>query len=120
MALWISKFILPELLEDIVQTCYFPLGIRIAKGVVFPLAPLILGHLYTQMDSLHRLECLGAGGYILETYALIGFLQAFFWERFLAYAPKPFTCEVIESTVGNFPFLGMAIPTIVGGFGGSP
>ncbi|EXB95580.1 hypothetical protein L484_016884 [Morus notabilis] len=56
VALWISKFILPELLEDIVQTCYFPLGIRIAKGVVFPLASLILGHLYTQMESLHRLE----------------------------------------------------------------
>ena len=36
-----------------VNTTFIPLAIRISTGYCFPLAPLFLGHLYSQLDLLH-------------------------------------------------------------------
>jgi hypothetical protein len=39
-----------------VNIAFIPLAIRISAGHCFPLAPLFLGHLYSQLDLLHNCE----------------------------------------------------------------
>jgi hypothetical protein len=48
-----------------INTAYIPLAIRISIGHCFPLAPLFLGHLYSQLDLLHDCEVEGDSCYIL-------------------------------------------------------
>ncbi|EXC33729.1 hypothetical protein L484_008973 [Morus notabilis] len=52
------------------------------------------------LESLHRLEVLRVGGYILETYVSTSFLQAFLWECFPDYAPEPLTLDEIKMALG--------------------
>ncbi|EXB96854.1 hypothetical protein L484_016624 [Morus notabilis] len=63
-----------------------------------------------QVDALVAL-CLSSG-FILETYISTAFLQAFLWERFPKYAPKPAEVQDIEKSFGDLRFLDMKIPAI--------
>ncbi|EXB91560.1 hypothetical protein L484_016180 [Morus notabilis] len=96
IALWLSRFLLPDSPEDTILSRYFPLVIKITKGTVFPLTSLVLGHLYSQLEALYNLEWFLGSGFILKTYVSTVFLQDFMWERFPKYAPKPVEVQDIS------------------------
>uniref|UniRef100_A0A2N9G1U9 Aminotransferase-like plant mobile domain-containing protein n=1 Tax=Fagus sylvatica TaxID=28930 RepID=A0A2N9G1U9_FAGSY len=68
-----------------VNTTFIPLAIRISTGHCFPLAPLFLGHLYSQLDLLHDCEVEGDSCYILSAAFNTSALQTFFWEHSISY-----------------------------------
>lgn len=51
-----------------IKSTFFLLAIQVARGISYPLAPMFLGHLYSQLDLVHadKLEgstiniCVGA------------------------------------------------------------
>uniref|UniRef100_A0A2N9HHS7 Aminotransferase-like plant mobile domain-containing protein n=1 Tax=Fagus sylvatica TaxID=28930 RepID=A0A2N9HHS7_FAGSY len=61
------------------------LSIRISVGHCFPLAPLFLGHLYSQLNLLHDCEIAGDSCFILSTVFNTSALQTFFWEHSTSY-----------------------------------
>uniref|UniRef100_A0A2N9J9I6 Aminotransferase-like plant mobile domain-containing protein n=1 Tax=Fagus sylvatica TaxID=28930 RepID=A0A2N9J9I6_FAGSY len=68
-----------------VNTVFIPLAIRISVGHCFPLAPLFLGHLYSQLNLLHDCEIAGDSCFILSTVFNTSALQTFFWEHSTSY-----------------------------------
>ena len=68
-----------------VNIAYIPLAIRISIGHCFPLVPLFLGHLYSQLDLLHDCEVEGDSCYIVSTAFNTSALQTFFWEHSVSY-----------------------------------
>ncbi len=50
---WQCKCLFGNFLYYTVNTLYIPLAVKISTGYCFPLAPLFLGHLYSQLDLLH-------------------------------------------------------------------
>uniref|UniRef100_A0A2N9FDZ1 Aminotransferase-like plant mobile domain-containing protein n=1 Tax=Fagus sylvatica TaxID=28930 RepID=A0A2N9FDZ1_FAGSY len=67
VAYWLSKCVFGEHPAYSIKPLYFPLAVKIAAGVCFPLAPLLLGQLYTQLDLLHAEELVGASCHIITT-----------------------------------------------------
>uniref|UniRef100_A0A2N9I348 Aminotransferase-like plant mobile domain-containing protein n=1 Tax=Fagus sylvatica TaxID=28930 RepID=A0A2N9I348_FAGSY len=59
----------------------------ISAGHCFPIAPLFLGHLYSQLDLLHDCEIQGDSCYILSAVFNTSVLQTFFWEHSVSYTP---------------------------------
>lgn len=53
LALWLSKFLLSEFSGYGIKSTFFPLAIKLARGTRYPLAPIFLGHVYSQLDLLH-------------------------------------------------------------------
>ena len=47
VAYWLSKCVFGEHPTYSIKPLYFPLAVKIAAGVCFPLAPLLLGQIYT-------------------------------------------------------------------------
>uniref|UniRef100_A0A2N9IZR2 Aminotransferase-like plant mobile domain-containing protein n=1 Tax=Fagus sylvatica TaxID=28930 RepID=A0A2N9IZR2_FAGSY len=68
-----------------VNTAFIPLAIRISARHCFPLAPLFLGHLYSQLDLPHDCEIEGDSCYILSAAFNTSALQTFFWEHSISY-----------------------------------
>ena len=68
-----------------VNTVFILLAIRISIGHYFPIAPLFLGHLYSQLDLLHDCEVEGDSCYILSAAFNISALQTFFWKHSVSY-----------------------------------
>jgi hypothetical protein len=68
-----------------VNIAFIPLAIRISTGHCFPLTPLFLGHLYSQLDLLHDCEVEGDSCYILSAAFNTSALQTFFWEHSVSY-----------------------------------
>uniref|UniRef100_A0A2N9FHP8 Aminotransferase-like plant mobile domain-containing protein n=1 Tax=Fagus sylvatica TaxID=28930 RepID=A0A2N9FHP8_FAGSY len=68
-----------------INVAFIPLAIRISTGHCFPLAPLFLGHLYSQLDLLHDCEIQGDSCYILFAAFNTSVLQTFFWEHSASY-----------------------------------
>ena len=64
---WLSKCVFGEHPAYSIKPLYFSLAVKIAAGVRFPLAPLLLGQLYTQLDLLHAEELAGASCHIVST-----------------------------------------------------
>jgi hypothetical protein len=50
---WLSKCVFGKPPAYLGKPLYFHIAIKIAAGVCFLLAPLLLGQLYTQLDLLH-------------------------------------------------------------------
>ena len=82
-----------------VNTVFIPLAIRISTGHCFPLAPLFLGHLYSQLDLLHDCEVEGDSCYILSAAFNTSALQTFFWEHSVSYL---FATKDKSTTWGRF------------------
>ena len=53
LALWLSKFLFSEYPGYRVKSVFFPLTIKLARNAQYPLAPMFLGHVYSQLDLLH-------------------------------------------------------------------
>lgn len=77
IALWLSKFLFGELLGYGVKSAFFPLAIRIARGISYPLALMFLGHLYSQLDLVHADELEGNSCYTITSSIHCTMLQIF-------------------------------------------
>jgi hypothetical protein len=82
-----------------VNTAFIPLAIRISTGHCFPLAPLFLSHLYSQLDLLHDCKVEGDSCYILSAAFNTSALQIFFWEHSVSYL---FAAKDKSATWGRF------------------
>ena len=47
LAFWLSKFMFSEFPGYVIKSTFFPLAIKLARGAQYPLAPLLLGHVYS-------------------------------------------------------------------------
>ena len=88
MAYWLNKCIFGEHPAYSIKPLYFPLAVKIAAGNCFPLAPLLLGQLYTQLDMLHAEELVGASCHIVTTALNSSIVHTFLWEHALEYIKK--------------------------------
>jgi hypothetical protein len=82
---WLCKCTFGNFPCYLVNTAFIPLAIRISVGHCFPLAPLFLGHLYSQLNLLHDCEIAGDSCFILSTVFNTSALQTFFWEHSTSY-----------------------------------
>ena len=69
LAFWLSKFLFSEFPGYGIKFALFPLAIKLARGAQYPLAPMFLGHVYSQLDHLHRDEVEGNSCYTI-TFSL--------------------------------------------------
>uniref|UniRef100_A0A2N9IP86 Aminotransferase-like plant mobile domain-containing protein n=1 Tax=Fagus sylvatica TaxID=28930 RepID=A0A2N9IP86_FAGSY len=88
VAYWLSKCVFGEHPAYSIKPLYFPLAVKIAAGVCFPLAPLLLGQIYTQLDLLHAEELAGASCHIVSTAFNSSIVHTFLWEHALEYIKK--------------------------------
>jgi hypothetical protein len=113
VAYWLSKCVFGEHPAYLIKPLYFPLAVKIAAGTCFPLAPLLLGQLYTQLDLLHTEESAGASCHIVTTALNSSIVHIFVWEHALDYirkGRKPYEArhkfasmpEEIAANVGDF------------------
>jgi hypothetical protein len=85
---WLSKCVFGEHPAYSIKPLYFCLAVKIAAGVRFPLAPLLLGQLYTQLDLLHAEELAGASCHIVTAAFNSSIVHTFIWEHALEYIRK--------------------------------
>ena len=113
VAYWLSKCVFGEHPAYSIKPLYFSLAVKIAAGVCFPLAPLLLGQLYTQLDLLHAEELAGASCHIVTTAFNSSIVHTFIWEHALEYirkGKKPYEArkkfgsmpEGVVANVGDF------------------
>jgi len=81
LALWLSKFIFSEFPGYGIKSTFFPLAIKLAQGTRYPLAPMFLGHVYSQLDLLHGDEIEGNSCYAITLSLHCAILQVFVWDR---------------------------------------
>ena len=65
LAFWLSKFLFSEFPGYGIKSTFFPLAIKLDRGAQYPLAPLFLGHVYSQLDQLHGDEAKGDSCYVI-------------------------------------------------------
>uniref|UniRef100_A0A2N9FCT9 Aminotransferase-like plant mobile domain-containing protein n=1 Tax=Fagus sylvatica TaxID=28930 RepID=A0A2N9FCT9_FAGSY len=113
VAYWLSKCVFGEHPAYSIKHLYFPLAVKIAAGVCFPFAPLLLRQLYTQLDMLHAEELVGASCHIVTTALNSSIVHTFLWEHALEYIKKgrkPYEArnkfapipEAVAANVGDF------------------
>uniref|UniRef100_A0A2N9GS51 Aminotransferase-like plant mobile domain-containing protein n=1 Tax=Fagus sylvatica TaxID=28930 RepID=A0A2N9GS51_FAGSY len=88
VAYWLSKCVFGEHPAYSIKPLYFPLAVKVAAGVCFPLAPLLLGQIYTQLDLLHAEELAGGSCHIVTTAFNSSIVHTFLWEHALEYIRK--------------------------------
>ena len=67
LAFWLSEFLFSEFLGYGIKSALFPLVISLAKGAQYPLTPMFLGHVYSQLDQLHGDEAEGDSCYAITS-----------------------------------------------------
>ena len=88
VAYWLSKCVFGEHPIYSIKPLYFPITVKITAGVCFPLAPLLLGQLYTQLDLLHAEELIGASCQTVAIAFNSFVVHTFLWEHALDYITK--------------------------------
>ena len=81
LALWLSKFIFSEFSGYGIKSTFFLLAIKLAQGTGYPLAPMFLGHVYSQLDLFHGDEIEGNSCYAITSSLHYAILQVFVWDR---------------------------------------
>uniref|UniRef100_A0A2N9F510 Aminotransferase-like plant mobile domain-containing protein n=1 Tax=Fagus sylvatica TaxID=28930 RepID=A0A2N9F510_FAGSY len=112
---WLSKCVFGEHPAYSIKPLYFCLAVKIAAGVRFPLAPLLLGQLYTQLDLLHAEELVGASCHIVSTAFNSSVVHTFVWEHTLEYIRKGKKPYEIRKKFASMP---EGVVTNVGDFQG--
>ena len=64
LVLWLSKFLFNEYE---VKSILFPLAIKLAWGTKYPLAPMFLGPVYSQLDLVYGDEVEGDSCYAITS-----------------------------------------------------
>ena len=67
LVFWLSKFLFSEFPRYGIKSALFPLAIRLAWGAQYPLAPMFLGHVYSQLNQLHGDEAEGDSCYAITS-----------------------------------------------------
>ena len=67
VAYWLRKCVFGKPPAYLGKPLFFHITVKIAAGVCFPLALLLLGQLYTQLDLLHAEELVGLSCHIVAT-----------------------------------------------------
>ena len=80
LAFWLSKFLFSKFPRYGVKSTFFPLAINLARGIQYPLAPLFLGYVYSQLDQLHGDEAKGDSCYVITSSLHCAILQIFMWD----------------------------------------
>jgi hypothetical protein len=88
VAYWLCKCVFGKHPTYSIKPLYFPLAVKVAAGACFPLAPLLLGQLYTQLDLLHAEELIGASYHTVATAFNSSIVHTFLWEHALEYITK--------------------------------
>ena len=83
LAFWLSKFLFSEFPGYGIKSALFPLAISLARGAQYPLAPMFLGHVYSQLDQLHGDEAEGDSCYAITSSLHYAILQELMWDRSL-------------------------------------
>ena len=81
LVLWLSKFLSSEFPGYGVKSTFFSLAIKLAQGTKYPLAPMFLGHIYSQLDLFHGDEVEGNSYYTISLSLHCVILQIFVWDR---------------------------------------
>ena len=81
LTLWLSKFLFNEFPVYGIKSVFFPLTIKLSWGAQYPLAPMFLGHVYSQLDLLHGDEVEGNSCYTITSFLHCTILQVFMWDR---------------------------------------
>ena len=81
LTLWLSKFLFSEFPRYGVKSVFLPLAIKLAWGAQYPLAPMFLGHVYSQLDRLHGEEVEGDSCYAITSSLHCNILQVFMWDH---------------------------------------
>ena len=112
MAFWLSKFLFSEFPGYGIKSTFFPLAIKLARGAQYPLAPLFLGHVYSQLDQLHGDEAEGDSCYVITSSLHYVILQIFMWDRSSATIAK---CRNLKFVKDKF----QGSPDIIKGLSGN-
>ena len=81
LALWLNKFLFSEFPRYGVKFVFFPLAIWLARDAQYPLAPMFLGHVYSQLDQLYGDEVEGNSCYTITSSLHCAILQVFIWDN---------------------------------------
>ena len=82
---WLCKCVFDNFPYYAVNTLYISLAMKISVGCCFPLTPMFLGHLYSQLDLLHDCEVEGDSCHIIAATFNTTVLQTFLWEYSVNY-----------------------------------
>ena len=88
VAYWLSKCVFGEPPAYSIKPSYFRIVVKIVTSVCFPLAPLLLGQLYTQLDLLHAKELVGLSCHTVAIAFNSSVMHTFLWEHALDYITK--------------------------------
>ena len=81
LAFWLSKFLFSEFPGYGIKSALFPLAISLARGAQYPLTPMFLGYVYSQLDQLHGDEAEGDSCYAITSSLHYAILQVLMWDR---------------------------------------
>ena len=81
LTFWLSKFLFSEFPGYGIKSALFPLAISLARGAQYPLAPMFLGYVYSQLDQLHGDEADGDFFYAIASSLHCPILQVLVWNR---------------------------------------
>ena len=105
LAFYLSKFLFSEFPGYGVKSTFFPLAIKLARGVQYPLAPLFLGHVYSQLDQLHGDEAEGDSCYVITSSLHCAILQIFMWDRSSATSDKCMNLKFVKDKFQGSPII---------------
>uniref|UniRef100_A0A2N9EVM6 Aminotransferase-like plant mobile domain-containing protein n=1 Tax=Fagus sylvatica TaxID=28930 RepID=A0A2N9EVM6_FAGSY len=110
---WMEHFLRIE--DPLIRRAGFHIVLAQQMRVRFPLAPLLLGQLYTQLDLLHAEELAGASCHIVSTAFNSSVVHTFVWEHALEYIRKGKKPYEIRKKFASMP---EGVVTNVGDFQG--
>lgn len=105
LALWLSKFLFSEFLGYGINSTFFPLAIKLARGTRYPLAPMFLGHVYSQLDLLHGDEVEGNSCYTITSSLHCAVLQVFVWDRSFVTLAKCRNLKYVQYNFQESPYV---------------
>ena len=85
---WLSKCVFGEFPAYSIKPLYFRIAVKIATGVRFLLASLLLGQLYTMLDLLHAEELVRLSCHTVAIAFNSSVMHTFLWEHALDYITK--------------------------------
>ena len=112
LALWLSKFFFSEFLGYRIKSTFFPFAIKLARDAQYPLAPMFLGHVYSQLDLFHNDEIEGNSCYTITLSLHCAILQVFMWDCFSVTLAK---CKNLKYVKDKF----QGSPNVIKGLCGS-
>lgn len=94
IALWLSRYVFSTSCYAVICPLVFPIAVTLARGTRVALAPAVLAAIYRDMTLLkQKIMTLrtngGDDGLNIILWSPLQLLQAWAWERFSTFSPKP-------------------------------